>query len=249
MAALTANLVPREWYGDNSGMVKRPYQRKVKDGTRIFMGALVMAIDGIARPVLGGTALQDVVSKYTGADANGHVFVRALRSGVRMQFVTGGNNRSLAVTSISYGTTTDIVIQLATDGAAASTSTSAAVAALLRSHAEISKLLRCEASGDGTGLTLAVAMTAVVLVELLGVAQRETNALTAGADLAIDATVAYEVGYFAPAVETNKAPKSGGYGYLIDDATVTSDSDGLNFRCPVLVDGNDKVFIDLCKAE
>lgn len=250
MAALTTDLLIREFY---QGMVSKPSRRpslgKVAASAILFLGAVCMQVDGIAQPVVSGTAMTAKCLTVPGANAgaNAGVILSSREDKVRIVFANGGNSQVLSV-GIAYGDTIDITVNLATDNAGAVTSTANAVVAAIRAHAEANRILRAKATGNGTGLAAVITATAVPHITLLGVnnQRRYTNDV-AQTDV-LPQYIAFTVGPWG--MQGNNKPPVANQtpAYLVDDQTVTLTADPLSLRAPVVANDQGLIFVDLKEA-
>ena len=185
---------------------------------KVLKGALAMAVNGVAQPLLSGSNLIAKCLTVAGADADGGVVLRALRRGVRIVFA-GGQSKSLGV-SVAVGANTDVTVQLATDNASAVTSTAADVVGAIRGHAMANSLLVAQATGTGAGLAAAVAATAVPFIMVLGWASKSYGDAGSGSDQSIEMLFYTGTAQLAP--KANDAPVRAGIGgpcWLEDDIT------------------------------
>lgn len=185
---------------------------------KLYKGALAMAVNGVAQPLLSGTSLIAKCATVAGADDNGGVILRALRRGVRIVFA-GGTSKTLGV-SVSVGANSDVTVQLGTDNANAVTSTGAEVVNAIRGHAMAAGLLVAQATGTGAGLAAAVAATAVPFIMVLGWASKSYGDAGSGSDQSIE--MLFYTGTAMAGPKSSDAPARaaiGGPCWLEDDVT------------------------------
>lgn len=247
--ALTADLLgPNQWLHGGPKSYRRPGAGTLATAKRIYLGALAMAVDGVAQPVVSGASMAALCTLIAGADANGGVYLSARDGNVRVEFLTGGNNRTFGII-VAYGSTTDISIQLDTDGGGVATTTAKTLCDKLRAHAEANRYLRCKPQGTGASATAAAAIGAVKHICLLGANQQQQLDNSDGvADLALLPSHCFAVGTYGVLAAANNAPTVNGEGWLSDDFTVTKVDDPLAFRVPVRHTDKGLYFVDLQEA-
>lgn len=251
MAALAQDRLIRKYY-QSAGPVaqRRPYasSSNFAASKTAYVGALMMAVAGVAEPLLSGAGLVAKCTTIAGADANGGVVLRSRQPNVTVQFA-GGLTKTLAVTSITYGATTAILIQQGTDGAGAVTNTAEQMCNLIRGNGELNKLLACEATGTGAGLTATAAATAIAHLEVLGVSPERLETVISGAAMTLRPSIAFDVGpYGMLAVSASEPTKTGSYVSLVNDNEISVATDGLDFHAPLIAIENALYFVDLAQA-
>lgn len=248
MTALAANLTPLAWAQGWVKESRRAAAGTYATGKRGFFGSMNISVNGVAQPLVSGTALVALATTFAGADANGGVVMRAKRANVAVQFAAG-NSKTLSVTSITYGATIAILIQQGTDGGGATTNTAEQMCNLIRGNGELNKLLACKATGDGSGLTATTAGTAIKFIEMLGVTERDIDNSAGGSPLALTEFDCFHVGLYGLTPDAAAVPVLNTIGYLADDQTVTATADPLSFTAPVLqTDPRGFMFVDLSEA-
>lgn len=244
MTALADNLGPVEWYDSLSVVRKRPRAGTVATAVRIFLGALVMAVDGVARPVLNGTdqITASIPLLVAGADANGGMYFTARIPGVRVVYVSG----AAEIVSITYGATIDVTITY-NNG----TSTQATMAKFLQNNGEVMRLLRFKIQGTGASSPAAVTATAVPCVQIEGVSRYDLNNSAGGSPMAIDPSIAFEIGAVGLVPKASDVPLDDSLAYLEDDQTVRKTADGLSLRGRVVASRADASlsYLDLATVE
>ena len=184
---------------------------------RVLKGALSMLVAGKVYPV---GALTTLALSLPGADADGGILVWSPQHRVRIA-LTGGTSQTLALTSITFGATyVDISIKLSTDNADAVTTTGTALAAFLRNHGLLSKILRVAARGTGASICAVATITAVPQVTLLGWASKTYGDAASQSDQTIEMEFKTGIAQAAPA--SGDAPTRamvGGMVTLTDDVT------------------------------
>lgn len=245
MTALADNLLPIEYYDQLNVIRRRPRAGTVATGKRIFMGALAMAVDGVARPVLNEAdqITASIPLLVAGADANGGAYFTARKPNVRVVYVSG-----VAETiAFAYGATIDVTITY-NNG----TSTQLTVINnLLRGNSEFNRLLRVAKQGTGASSPSAKTVTAVPCVQLEGVSRHDLDNSAGGSPMAIDPTIAFEIGAVGLVPKTSDAPTLEALGYLDDDQTVRGTADQLSLRGNVVASRSDSTlyYLDLATVE
>lgn len=136
-------------------------------GQKVFKGSFPMLVNGVV--YRGGAVPSAGLLAVAGADANGGLNVFSHQPNVRYSQITGGANKTLGVSVVFAASTIDIIVQLATDGGGASTSTAAIVMNAVLTHALAAKYLQLNYTGNGTGLAAAFAAALVPVVNLIGI--------------------------------------------------------------------------------
>lgn len=212
-------------------------------GVKLWKGAHSIQVAGKAYKA--GPIPLTLLTKAAGANVNGDIYVYSRQQNVRYQQITGGNNKVLDVDvqfNVANGTI-DVIVQLATDGAGASTSTGAQVANKVRSHAEARKYLKIASDGTGDGQTLATTITAVVHVVYLGIAHTTYDNAAGLADLPTDMTF-FVARHQVASSAVNKPTLVGSYAALVDDNTCTSVVGPLDIALRIAEIENGNVFLD-----
>lgn len=241
MTALAANLTPIAWA---QGWIKETRQAAAgtyATGKRGFYGSLNIGVDGVAQPLVSGTAMQSLCKSFPGGDANSGLFVSARQGGVRVALVSG-----LAESiNIVNGSTIDISVTY-NNG----TSTPLTVANLIRSNGKANELLRVKHSGTGAGVLLvAAALAAVPFIGLLGVTESEIDNSAGVAPLALSEWAGFHVGCYGLVPDPAATPPLNSIGVLLDDQTVTATPDPLAITAPVLqTDPRGFMFVNLSEA-
>lgn len=137
-------------------------------GQRVFKGSFPMIVNGVL--YRGGAVPSAGLLAVAGADANGGLNVFSNQANVRYSQVTGGANKTLGVSVTFAASTIDVIVQLATDGGGAATSTAAAVMGAVLGNALSSKFLKIGYTGTGAGVAAAFAAAVVPVVTLCGTA-------------------------------------------------------------------------------
>lgn len=246
MTALAGNFVPQSWlHGSPMGHPsRRPGLQQLAIGKKLWLGAVAMAVDGIARPVVSGTDMLALCLKVDGADANGGVYFRARDASVRV-IVSGGTSKTLGVTKVDYGATTDVWLQLGTDNAAAVTSTALEACAAIRAHAEANRLLACKHQGTGAGLAGTTSAAAVPHIAMLGVTQQVLDNADGAAVLQLLPSHEFKIGVYGMLGSATV----NGIAWILDDQTVTGTDDPIAFRVPVRASDRGLIFCDLAEAQ
>lgn len=248
MTALANDRLSQHWHQGHCGKYRRPSTQTMAASVCSWLGGVNMHVNGVARPILSGTALAAVCTAFNGADANGGIYARALAPGVTLA-LAGGTSKTLAVTSITEGETIAIVIQLGTDGADAVTTTGAVLANFIKGHARLRELIRAEMQGTGASICAIASATAVAHIGMLGVAPRRRDNADNVSALTLHPADAYEVGTFAM-LATGTAPTlRDGWVSISDDQTIAKATDNLDFQAPLVhIAGTARYFIDLERA-
>jgi len=243
--ALSQDVMVREFY---QGMRPLQHQRPSAGTmaiTLLYLGALAMQVDGVAQPVVSGTAMKALALKAPGADVNGDVYVSSREANVRLTLL-GGTSKTLDVSVTYTGVYTDVLVQLGTDGGAAVTTTGAGLAQAIRKHAEADRLLRVLSNGTGASIQAVLAATAVPCITLLGVndCRRLDNAAGAAA-LQLPPVIAFKIGTWGMQPGAVPPTALGSPGYLVDDNTVSATVDPLALRAPLFAADSGLLFMDL----
>lgn len=160
---------------------------KVAAGVKILRGGMVFEIDGVlfkAGDLTQAPLLAKILS-VAGVDGNGGIRVYSKLPNVRYQQITGGNNKVFGIT-VTPGATIDVIVQLATDGAGASTTTAAALINALSGNDFAAENLGFGYSGTGAGLTAASTITNVPRINMPGIMMETVDNAASGSDLAGD---------------------------------------------------------------
>lgn len=147
--------------------IKEVHLSSIGQSQKILKGTLAISVGGVAY-VAGNHTSQYL--QVPGADANGALLVWTPQANVRYSQITGGINRTLGVSVVYSASVVDVIVQLATDGAAASTSTAQDVVNAIMAHGTASTLVRPIAQGTGLGLAGALVAALVPVVFVAGVA-------------------------------------------------------------------------------
>lgn len=141
-------------------------------GQKIFQGTLAMQVAGKVYSLANGfDALRPVMLNVAGADANGGLLVYSRQANMQLVLL-GGISQTFGVSVAYTATNIQVVVQLATSGAGAVTSTANAVVNGILAHATASKYIRVKATGTGLGLAAALVATNVPMFKLLGFAEK-----------------------------------------------------------------------------
>lgn len=217
-------------------------------GQKIYRGSIAIMLGGDVYRASSflSAPLNARLLSAPGADANGGIQAYALRQNVRYSQLTAGANKTLSV-DVQYGaSTTDVVVQLATDGAGAATSTANAVANAVRAHAEANKLLKIAATGTGLGVTAAFAALLVIQGALLGVSDGTYDNSTGGG--AITTPMLFTKGICQLATLSADQPTAAqidGFVALIDDQTVRATPSPLDITVRLVDVENGQVYVEL----
>ncbi len=238
MTALAANLPPLAWAQGWITESRRAAAGTYATGKRGFYGSMNISVDGVAQPLVSGTAMTLLCKSFAGGNADSGLFMSARRSGVRVALVSGAAESI----NIVYGTTIDISVTY-NNGV----STPLTVANLIRSNGKANELLRVKHSGTGAGTAIvAAALAAVVFIELLGVTEAEINNAAGVAPLALTEWDVFHVGNYGLTPDAAATPPLNSIGYLLDDQTVTATPDPLAITAPVLqTDPRGFMFVNL----
>lgn len=137
-------------------------------GQKVFKGSFPMIVNGTL--YRGGPVPSAGLLAVAGADANGGLNLFSNQANVRYSQITGGANKTLGV-SVTFGASVvDVIVQLATDGGGAATSTAQAVMNAVLGNALASKFLKINYTGTGAGVAAAFAASFVPVVTLCGTA-------------------------------------------------------------------------------
>jgi hypothetical protein len=147
--------------------IKEVHLSSIGQSQKILKGTLAISVGGVAY-VAGNHTSQYL--QVPGADANGALLVWTPQANVRYSQITGGINKTLGVSVVYSASFVDVIVQLATDGAGASTSTAQAVVNAIMAHGTASTLVRPIAQGTGLGLASALVAALVPVVFVAGVA-------------------------------------------------------------------------------
>lgn len=137
-------------------------------GQKVFKGSWPLLVNGVV--YRGGPVPSAGLLAVAGADANGGLNVFSHQANVRYSQLTGGANKTFGVSVVFNASTLDVVVQLATDGGGAVTSTAKDVFNGVLANATAAKYLQINYTGTGLGLAAAFAAAAVPVVNLVGTA-------------------------------------------------------------------------------
>lgn len=201
----------------------RPWGGKYKAGKYGLLYSLNMQVDGIARPLVSGAAM-DALATPIGTGNSG-LKITARRKGVKFAIIDpGGNSKERHIRITTSGAFTVVSLYAATGSGGAITTTSQETQDAIRANAEADALLRVKLAGDGTGAVVAAAAADVVAIERAGfLADREIDGGAEDLVLPPDLTfVVNEPGDGVGLLLTGTAPVEGGKTYLIDDQTCSA---------------------------
>jgi len=250
MAALSSDRLVRRWHQSMGPTAqKRAYATSdnFAASKTAYVGGVMMAVDGVARPLLSGSSLAALCLACDGADANGGIYVRALVPGVTLT-LNGGTDQTLALTSITEGATIAIVIQLATTGTTVTT-TGLVLSNFIRSHARLNELIQAEQQGTGASICAAKTATAVPHIEVLGECPERLETVVAAAAMTLRPGVVFNVGPYGMLPLSGSVPtKTGAMVSLVNDVEISKATDRLDFHAPLVAIESGLYYVDLARA-
>lgn len=232
-------------FHDNLGPEVRAYS--IAASTRLLAGTYSIACNGVLYP-----AGSEPAAKYlsvAGADANGGIKTFAKQGRVRYAQITGGANKTLGVTVAYNASTIDIIVQLATDGGGAVTSTAAQVMQAVLAHATAQSLVQVGFTGTGAGLAAAAAVADVPMTVLVGVAFKTVDNLSNVSAITIPEGFRYHKGRISVAGLSSDLPTAAMIGSqvaFVDDVTVKATPGPLDITATLAdVWPNGIIFVDV----
>lgn len=146
----------------------------IRAQTIIYKGHMAMRVGGVITSLNNGfSTLNGFMLIHPGSGINGQLIIYALQHNVRY-IQLGGVSQTLGVSVVFSNSTTDVIVQLGTDGGGNPTSTAVQVRNAILAHALASKLLRIQYNGSGnatTSATVGVDPLPVPHFYLIGVAE------------------------------------------------------------------------------
>lgn len=196
------------------------YGYSVGPATKLWAGSFAISCNGVYYPA--GTFPAASYLSVPGA-ANGGITIFSSQANVKYAQVTGGNNKTFGVTYVNAGGIINIIVQLATDGGGASTTTAAQVVQGVLANGSASKIVTIAYTGTGAGLAAAIGLTDVPQTILAGQMFQDIDNAAGVSALTIPGGFSVRKGWLRVAGLSTSMPTAANIGTEVafaDDSTV-----------------------------